>query len=151
MERKFQLLPGMLQVSLENGQAPADIVPVLSEAASFARGKRLQDLLIVSGLDDPATPEAVCVALEEIAALGAPSFRIAFVASTLSQYSVYHFAERYAQRFGMTVKVLAAVCDAKDWLGAQEGARCLAATTNRNPISTPTDGVPRRSGVEVRP
>ena len=151
MERKFQLLPGMVQVSLENGCAPADIVPVLSDAASFAREKRLRDLVVVSGLDDPATPEAVCMALEGIAALGAPSFRIAFVAYTLSQYSVYHFAERYAQRFGITVKVLAAVRDAKDWLGVQEGARCLSAATNQNPMRTLTDGASWRTRVEVRP
>ena len=91
------------------------------------------------------------MALEEIAALGAPSIRIAFVACTLSQYSVYHFAERYAQRFGITVKVLAAVCDAKDWLGVQEGALCLSAATNQIPIGTLTDRALRRSRVEVRP
>jgi hypothetical protein len=118
MERKFRLLPGAVQVSLENGRAAAEIVPVLVDAASLAREKRLQNLLVVSGLDDPASAEAVSMALEEIHALGAPPpFGIAFVACTLPQYSVYHFAERYAQRFGIAAKVLVSVRDAKDWLG----------------------------------
>jgi hypothetical protein len=112
------LLPGAVQVSLENGRAAAEIVPVLVDAASLAREKRLQNLLVVSGLDDPASAEAVSMALEEIHALGAPPpFGIAFVACTLPQYSVYHFAERYAQRFGIAAKVLVSVRDAKDWLG----------------------------------
>lgn len=121
MERRFQLLPGAVQVSLESGRAPADIVPVLAEAANVARGMRLQSLLIVSGLDDPATAEAVSAALEKIHDFGAaPPFRIAFVACTLPQYAVYHFAEGYAQRFGISAKVLLSVRDAKDWLGVRQ-------------------------------
>jgi hypothetical protein len=123
VERRFQLLPGAVQVLLENGRAPADIVPVLSEAASLAREERLRDLLVVSGLDDPATAEAVSMALDEIHALGAPPFKIAFVAYTLQQYAVYHFAEHYAQRFGIAAKVLVSVRDAKDWLGLREDTR----------------------------
>ena len=124
MERKFRLLRGVVQVSLEGGEVPADIVPVLLEAAVLARAKQLQDLLVVSGLDDPATPQAVSMAIEEIHALGAPPpFKIAFVAYTLPQYSVYHFAERYAQRFGIVAKVLLSVGDAKDWLGLRAHIR----------------------------
>jgi hypothetical protein len=117
MERKFRLLPGVVHVTLGQGETPVDIVPVLSDAAKFARAERLQDLVVVSGLGDPATPEAVSMAIDEIHALGAPPpFKIAFVASTFRQYSVYHFAERYAQKFGMVAKVLVSVRDAMDWL-----------------------------------
>ena len=122
MDRKFHLLPGAVQVSLEHGKTPVEIVSVLSDAAKLARARRLQDLLVVSGLDDPATAEAVSLAIEEIHALGAPPpFKIAFVAYTLPQYSVYHFAERYAQRFGIVAKVLVSVPDAKNWLDLREG------------------------------
>jgi hypothetical protein len=121
MKRKFQLLPGVVQVSLDDGETPGDIVPVLSDAAKLARAKRRQDLLVVSGLGDPATSQAVSMAIEEIHALGAPPpFRIAFVACMLPQYNVYHFAERYAQRFGIVAKVLLSVRDAKDWLGLRK-------------------------------
>jgi hypothetical protein len=114
---------------LEDGQLPADIVPVLSEAARFARAKRRRALLVVSGRDDPATAEAVSRALEEMHALGAPPPRIAFVACTLPQYSVYHFAERYARRFGIVAKVVLSVRDAKEWLGLRDNAhRSVQAT-----------------------
>ena len=63
------------------------------------------------------------MAIEQIHALGAPPFKIAFVACMLPQYSVYHFAERYAQKFGIVAKVLASVRDAKDWLGLREDLR----------------------------
>jgi len=33
---------------------------------------------------------------------------------------VYHFAEQYAQRFGIVAKVLISVRDAKDWLALDE-------------------------------
>ena len=57
------------------------------------------------------------MAIDELHALGAPlPFKIAFVASTFRQYSVYHFAGRYAQKFGMVAKVLVSVRDAMDWL-----------------------------------
>lgn len=118
MERRFQLLPGVIQVSLEHGETPEDIVPVLSGAAEMARAKQLQALLVVSGYGDPATAAAVSKAIEQIHAVGAsPPFRIAFVACMLPQYAAYHFAERYARRFGITTKVLLSVRDAKEWLG----------------------------------
>jgi hypothetical protein len=126
MERKFQLLPGIVQVSLEHGETPIEIVPVLSDAAEIARAKALHALLVVSGFDDPATAEAVCLAIEEIHALGAsPPFKIAFVAYTFPQYSVYHFAEHYAEKFGISAKVLVSVRDAKEWLGLSEAIRPL--------------------------
>jgi hypothetical protein len=118
VERNFRLLPGIVQVRLEDGKAPAEIVPVLSEAARFARAKR-RDLLVVSGRHDPATAEAVCMALEEMHALGSPS-KIAFVACLLHQYTVYHFAEHYAQKLGIAVKVMVSVSDARDWLARGE-------------------------------
>jgi hypothetical protein len=132
MERKFQLLPGLVQVSLEHGRTPAEIVPVLSAAAAIARATAQRNLLVVSGYGDPATPEAVSVAIEEIHALGAPRpFKIAFVAYTLPQYSVYHFAEHYAEKFGIVAKVLVSVRDAKDWLGIAEDVRPLPASRRK--------------------
>ena len=119
MERKFELLPGAVQVVLTNGQAPEDVVPVLLEAAELARARRT-DLLVVSGLDDPATAEAVSAALEEMHALGTSPSRIAFVAYALPQYSVYHFAQEYAERFGIAAKLLVSLNDARDWLGSGE-------------------------------
>jgi hypothetical protein len=122
MERKFQFLPGAVQVSLEHGETPIEIVPVLSDAAEMARAKALRNLIVVSGFGDPATAEAVSLAIEEIHALGTSApFKIAFVAYTLPQYSVYHFAEHYAQKFGIEAKVLVSVRDAKEWLGVREG------------------------------
>jgi hypothetical protein len=126
VERKFELLPGVVQVSLEHGETPAEIVPVLSDAAEVARAKKLKALLVVSGFGDPATAEAVSLALEEIHNVGAPpAFKIAFVAYTLPQYSVYHFAEHYAEKFGIVAKVLVSVRDAKDWLGMPDNLRPL--------------------------
>jgi len=122
VERKFQLLQGIVQVSLEHGEMPEDVVPILSEAAKLARSRGRHDLLVVSGVDDPATAEAVSMALEEIHTLGAPTPRIAFVAYTLSQYSVYHFAQHYAEKFGMVATVLVSVPDAKEWLGLSKRA-----------------------------
>jgi hypothetical protein len=123
MKRKFQLLPGVVQVCLEHGETPVDIVPVLSDAAKLARAKRRQDLLVVSGLGDRSTSQTVSMAIDEIHALGAPPpFRIAFVAYMLTQYNVYHFAERYAQRFGIVAKVHVSVRDAMDWLGLGENS-----------------------------
>ena len=120
MNRKFQVLPGAVQVYLEHGETPGDIVPVLSDAARLARDKALQNLLVVSGLGDPATAEAVSMALEQMHALDTPPSKIAFVAYTFPQYSVYHFAQRYAQRLGIAVKVHISLRDAKDWLGMRE-------------------------------
>jgi hypothetical protein len=123
VERNFLLLQGAVRVCLEHGQAPEDIVPVLREAATLAREKERQDLLVLSGLDDPATPGAVCAAMEELHALGAPPpFRIAFVAALLPQYSAYRYAERYAAQFGIVARVLVSLRDAESWLGLREGA-----------------------------
>lgn len=117
MERNFTFLPGAVQVTLERGNDPLDIVPVLSDAARIARAKQLTNLLVVSGYGDPASAQAVSQALEEMHALGAPPpFNIAFVAYMIPQFSVYHFAERYAERFGIRAKVLVSVRDARDWL-----------------------------------
>ena len=120
MNRRFQVLPDAIQVNLEHGETPADIVPVLSDAARLARERQLQNLLVVSGLGDPATAEAVSTALQEMQALGAPPARIAFVAYMFPQYSVYHFAESYAQKFGIEAKVHVSIRDAKDWLGVRQ-------------------------------
>jgi len=127
MERTFGLLTGTLQVSIDHGEEPVEIVRVLSDAAKLARERDLQSLLVISGVDDPVTPTAVSVAIEEIHALGAPPpFRIAFVACMLPQYSAYHYAERYAQRFGILTKVLVSTRDAKSWLGLREDAQATA-------------------------
>jgi hypothetical protein len=150
MERRFQLLAGAVQVLLANGRAPADIVSVLSDAARFARERRRHGLIIISGVDDPATAEAVSMALEEIDALGAPAFRIAFVACTLPQYSVYHFAERYARRFGIVSKVLVSLRDAKEWLGQRDNAHAWHSDDNDDkPIRPLLDRAARRMPVEV--
>jgi len=124
MQRTFGLLTGTLQVSIDYVEEPAEIVRVLSDAARLARERDLQSLLVISGADDPVTPTAVSVAIEEIYALGAPPpFRIAFVACMLPQYSAYHCAERYAQRFGILTKALVSIRDAKSWLGLREDAQ----------------------------
>ena len=121
MKCKIQVLAGAVRVSLENGERPEDIIPVLLSAAETARATQLQNLLVVSGFGDPASAETVSSALEQIHALGVPSpFKIAFVAVTLPQYSIYHFAERYAQRFGIAVRVLVSARDANEWLGVRE-------------------------------
>lgn len=125
MKQKVQVLSGVVQVSLEEGEAPEEIVPVLSDAARLAREKDLEALLVVSGFGDPATAEAVSAAIDRIHALGAPPFRIAFVAYMLPQFSAYHFAEHYAERFGIAAKVLVSIRDAKDWLGLREDSRAL--------------------------
>ena len=123
MERKFAFLPGAVQVTLERGAHPEEIVPVLSEAARLARAKQLANLLVVSGYRDPASAPAVSQALEEMHALGAPPpFNIAFVAYLIPQYSVYHFAERYAERFGIRAKVHVSVRDAREWLAIDSRA-----------------------------
>ena len=119
MERKFEQLPGAVKVVLANGQVPEDVVPVLLEAAELARARR-KHLLVVSGLDDPATAETVSAAIQKMHALGTSPARIAFVAYALPQYSVYHFAMEYAERFGIAAKVLVALNDARDGLGSRE-------------------------------
>jgi len=100
-------------------------------ALARLHAERLQDLVVVSGFNDPATAYAVSMAMDEIHALGAPPpFKIASVAYALPQYSAYHFAERYAQRFGIVAKVLASVHDAMDWLDQRED---LQAVLRRSP------------------
>ena len=126
MERRFELLPEAVQVHLENGDDPDDIGPVLVEAAQLAFDRHVQALLVISGLGDPATSESVSSALEQIHASGAAPGRIAFVAYTLRQYATYHFAERYASRFGITAKVMVSTRDARAWLGLREEARARA-------------------------
>ena len=107
----------MLQVVLQHGEMPEDIVSVLRDAARLARGKSLGQMLVISGVEDPATAVAVSHAMDGIHDLGAPlPASIAFVACMLPQYSAYHFAERYAERLGISVKVFASVDDAKSWL-----------------------------------
>ena len=131
MEYKVQLLAGIVRVSLEHGEDPKEIIPVLSSAAEIARAKQLKNLLVISGLDDPASTKTVSMALEEIYALGLPSpFKIAFVAYTLPQYSIYHFAESYAEKLGIVAKVLVSVPDAVEWLASvpQAAARQVAPT-----------------------
>jgi hypothetical protein len=124
VKRNFRLLSDAVRVSLERGELPAEIVPVLTDAARLAREKKLRDLLVISGVDDPASPGAVCEAMDELHRLGAPPpFRIAFVACLLPQYSAYHFAERYAEKFGIAAKVLVSIYDAENWLGLRTGAR----------------------------
>ncbi len=77
-----------------------------------------------SGVSGWATAESVSIAIEELHARGAPPpFKIAFVAYTLPRYSAYHFAEHYAQKFGIVARVLVSVRDAKDWLGLREDVR----------------------------
>ena len=126
MERRFELLPGLVQVLLEYGATPEDMVPILSGAAELARANRVESLLVVSGYGDLATAAAVSRAIEEIHAIGAPPpFRIAFVACVLPQYAAYHFAERYSRRFGIETKVLLSVRDAKEWLGVRENVHTL--------------------------
>ena len=129
MKRKFQVLTEAVEVLLERGEEPEDIVPVLLDAARMARAKQLSGLLVISGYGDPATAAAVSMALEEIhAQVAPPPSRIAFVAYLLGPFSAYHFGERYAQKFGIRAKVLVSVHDARNWLRAREvaGARAAA-------------------------
>jgi len=127
VQHNFRLLSEALQISLEHGQAPEEIVPVLTDAARFARERKLRDLLVISGAGDPATPGAVCAAMEELHSLGAPPpFRIAFVAGTLPQYTAYRIAERYAGKFGIVAKVLVSAYEAENWLGLRGGVRAAA-------------------------
>ncbi len=122
MESRFQLLPEAVQVYLGEGKDPEDIVPVLSDAAALARDNRLHSLLVVSGDGDPVSPQAVAQAIEQMHALGMAScFKVAFVAYLLPQYAAYHFAERYAERFGILAKVLVSTRDARQWLGLRPG------------------------------
>ena len=140
MEHRFELLPGMVQVSLTDGRMPEEVVPVLLEAAKLARAQRRKDLLVVSGLDDPATAEAVSAAMEEMHALGALPRRIAFVAYALAPYSVYHFAEHFAERFGIAAKVLVSVRDAKDWLHSGAPPHKSASGRSRGAIAGKVSG-----------
>jgi hypothetical protein len=121
------MLPEAVQVFLGEGKTPDDIVPVLSNAVSLARDNQLRNLIVVSGHGDPVSAEAVSRAIEQMHALGVPSpFKVAFVAHMLPQYAAYHFAERYAQRFGILAKVLVSIRDARQWLGLTETHRSAA-------------------------
>ncbi len=123
MEHRVQLLPEAVQVFLGEGKAPQDIIRVLSDAAALARENDVSKLIVISGFGDPVTAEALSQALEQMHAMGTSSpFRIAFVAHQLQQYAAYHFAERYALRFGILAKVLVSMRDAKHWLGLREYA-----------------------------
>jgi hypothetical protein len=119
VERKFLLLPGCVRVLLERGSAAADIVPVLADAILLAKKKRRDGLLVISGLDDPATAASLPDAIHAMRVAGAPPpFKLAFVALMYPQYEVYHFAERLAPKYGMQAKVFADVVEAKIWLEA---------------------------------
>ena len=121
MEHKFLLLPGCVRVLLERGSAAADTVPVLADAILLAKKKRRDGLLVISGLDDPATAASLADALHAMHAVGAPPpSKLAFVALMYPQYAVYHFAEHLAPRYGMQAKVFTDVVDAKIWLQAKQ-------------------------------
>lgn len=120
MERKFLLLPGCVRVLLERGSEAADIVPVLADAILLAKKKRRDGLLVISGLDDPATAASLADAFHAMHAAGAPPpSKLAFVALMYPQYAVYHFAEQRAPRYGMQAKVFADAVDARIWLRTQ--------------------------------
>lgn len=121
MNRRFLLLPGCVMVSLERGQAPEEIVPVLVEAAALARKEGRDALLVVSGFDDPASAPAVSQAIEAIRQAGAPPpSKIAFVAYLYPQYEAYRLAERFAEKHGMQAKVFVSGLEAKAWLGVPD-------------------------------
>lgn len=123
MEHRFQLLPEAVQVFLGEGKSPADIVPVLADAMSLARDNRVQNLIVISGYGDPVSAQAASEAIERMHAVGAPApIKVAFVAYMLPQYAAYHFAERYAQKFGILAKVHVSTRDAKQWLGLRGSA-----------------------------
>ena len=127
MERKFLLLPGCVRVLLTRGSA-ADIVPVLADAVLLAKKKRRDGLLVVSGVDDPATAASLADAFHAMHAAGAPPpSKLAFVALMYPQFAVYHFAEQLAPKYGMQAKVFADVLDAKIWLRAQSSSPALSA------------------------
>lgn len=117
MEPRFEFSQGALQVTLERGAQPREVVPVMVLAAGTAHDQDLDALIVISGLGDPADATAVCEALDEMVAGSAPPpSRIAFVACTYPQYSVYHFAEGYAARLGFVAKVTVSVREAREWL-----------------------------------
>ena len=118
MERRFSLLSGCVQVFLEHGEAPSDVVPVLLDAAAFAREKQCHALLIISGVDDPATAPALCDAILAIGRLKSPMpRRIAFVAYQYPQYDAYHFAAAFAPNHGIEARTFVSEADARGWLG----------------------------------
>lgn len=122
MECRFQVLPEAVQVFLGEGSAPEDIIPVLADAVSLARDNHLCNLIVISGFGDPVDAPAASRAIEQMHAIGTSSLRIAFVAYMLPQFAAYHFAGRYAERFGILAKVLVSVRDAKQWLGLRQHA-----------------------------
>ena len=119
MERKFLLLPGCVRVLLERGSDAADIVPVLAEAVCLAKKKRRDGILVISGVDDPATAASLSEAIHAMQAAGAPPpSKLAFVAMMYPQFAIYHFAEHLAPRCGMHAKVFVDSFEARMWLGA---------------------------------
>jgi hypothetical protein len=122
MERRFSLLEGCVLVSMEQGQAPGDIVEVLLEAASLARQEGRDGLLIVSGVGDPATAPALCDAILAISRVGAPPpSRIAFIAYQFPQYDSYHFAAAFAPNHGFEAKLFVSLNEAKAWAMRRPG------------------------------
>lgn len=118
MNTRLQPQRAVLEVQIEHQQ---DIVTVLDKAAAAARAAG-QDLLIISGVDDTSSAGDISRAIDHIDAAGARPRRIAFVACMLPQYSAYHFAERYAEKYGIAAKVLVSVRDARAWLGLRAEA-----------------------------
>lgn len=119
MEHKFRLLPGWVQVTLEHGNAPGDIVPVLAEATVLARKKGRDSILVISGVDDPATAPALWDSLKAMRDLGAPPpEKLAFVAYEFPQYAAYHFIEGVTAQFGFRARVFVSAPDARAWLQA---------------------------------
>lgn len=128
MERKFLLLPGCVRVLLTRESAAADIAPVLADAVLLAKKKRRDGLLVISGVDDPATAASLADAFHAMRAAGAPPpSKLAFVALMYPQFAVYHFAEQLAPQYGMQAKVFTDVLDAKLWLRAQPSSPALSA------------------------
>jgi hypothetical protein len=121
MERNLRVLPGWVQITLEKGEDPADIVPISADATLLAQVKRREGLLVVSGIDDPATAPALVDAIKAMKALGAPPPRLlALVAYMYPQFAAYHFAEGIAAAHGLQAKLFVSARDAQDWLKSRQ-------------------------------
>ena len=124
MKRKFRFFPEIVQVSLEYGEAPEDIVPVLCDAARIARANGLRALLVVSGLGDPATADAVSSALDEIHALGAPPRSGSRSSPTRFRNTACITSPSTTRKSSASSRRCSSrVRDAKDWLGLREDLR----------------------------
>jgi hypothetical protein len=118
VKRKIDLQPAWVQVTLERGEAPTDIIAVLSEAAYLARANSRNAMFVISGMDDKTDARALADALFALKSAGAPPpFKIAFFAVLYEAYELYHFAEQLAPKYGIEAKVFADVDAAKAWLG----------------------------------